>query len=344
MAASTNTQVIFIKRPTAMPVPAETFRVAHAAVPQPKDGQVLVRSLYLSLDPAMRGWMNDTRSYIPPVAIGDVMRAQVIAEVVTSTVGKFKKGDIVTGSAGWQEYAAMDAKELKHIPLPPGLSIPEAFCLLNMTGMTAYFGMLAVGKPKPGETVVVSGAAGATGSLAAQIAKAQGCRVIGIAGGAEKCRYLTEALGLDAAVDYRSPTFKKDLAAVTPNYIDVFFDNVGGDVLDAVLVRLAKGARIPLCGAISQYNTRSPRGPANYLTLIAQRATMQGFIVFDYAPEFRKAAEDLIRWHKEGKVKVAVHIVDGLTQAPEALLMLFTGKNQGKLLVRVAEPSTQSRL
>jgi NADPH-dependent curcumin reductase CurA len=178
----------------------------------------------------------------------------------------------------------------------------------------------------------------------AQIAKAQGCRVVGIAGGPEKCRYLIETLGLDAAVDYRSPTFKKDLAEATPNYIDVFFDNVGGDVLDAVLTRLAKNARIPLCGAISQYNTSKPRGPGNYLALISQRATMQGFIVFDYAHQYRKAIEDLVRWHQQGKIKVAVHIVDGLTQAPEALLMLFTGKNHGKLMVRVAEPSMRSHL
>ncbi|KAI8048690.1 hypothetical protein BDF22DRAFT_726826 [Syncephalis plumigaleata] len=339
-----NTQILFVKRPTANIIPNEVFRTVQTPIPKPAAGQILVRTLYLSLDPAMRGWMNNVRSYIPPMDLNTVMRGGAVAEVIESQSSKFKRGDIVTGFVGWQQYGVVDEKQASPLSIPRGLSIPEAFHLLSGTGMTAYFGLLDVGKPKAGETVVVSGAAGATGSLAAQIAKAQGCRVIGIAGGPEKCRYLTEELGLDAAVDYRSPTFFKDLIAVTPKYINVFFDNVGGDVLDAVLGRLAVGARIVLCGSISQYNTAKPQGPRNYMTLIAQRAKMEGFVVFDYEKQYPVAIKDLTRWQQEGKMKVSLHVVDGLEQAPEALLMLFNGKNRGKLLVKVGELSSSASL
>ncbi|RKP25266.1 oxidoreductase [Syncephalis pseudoplumigaleata] len=344
MTAVQNTQVLFVKRPEGSIVPQEVFRLTRSPRPTPAAGQVLVRSLYLSLDPAMRGWMNNTRSYIAPVELGAVMRGSVVAEVVESRADTFKPGDIVVGVIGWQQYAALDAQQLTLLPVPRGMSIPAAFHLLSITGMTAYFGLLDVGRPKAGETVVVSGAAGATGSITAQIAKLHGCRVVGIAGGAEKCRHLTEELGLDAAVDYRSPTFHKDLARATPSYINVFFDNVGGDVLDAVLGRLAKGARIVLCGAISQYNTRKVQGPRNYMTLISQTARMEGFVVFDYEKQYPQAMKELVRWQQEGKIKLSLHIVDGLEQAPDALLMLFNGKNKGKLLVKIAEPSSHAHL
>ncbi|RKP26440.1 putative dehydrogenase [Syncephalis pseudoplumigaleata] len=346
--AKENTQIRFVKRPTGLYDPADTFKVVKEPVPQPKDGQVLVRIIYLSLDPAMRGWMNDTRSYVPPVGINDVMRGSAVGEVVESKSDALKVGDIVTGTFGWQEYAAVDAKQAT--PWHPGSELPgvplsKAFTVLNMTGMTAYFGLLDVTDPQPGETVVVSGAAGATGSLVVQIAKIKGCRVVGIAGGEEKCRYLKEELGVDAALDYRSSTFKQDFAAATPDYVNVFFDNVGGDILDTVLGRLAKGARISICGAISQYNATEAeaRGPRNYTSLIAQRAKMQGFIVFDYADRYGEAAKEYIQWLKEGKLKVAVDIQeDGVTCAPEASLKLFKGGNKGKLLVKVgSEPGEQ---
>ncbi|KAI8048675.1 oxidoreductase [Syncephalis plumigaleata] len=339
--ASENTQIRFVKRPVGLYDPADTFKVVKEPVPQPKDGQVLVRVIYLSLDPAMRGWMNDARSYVPPVAIDDVMRGITVGEVVESKTDELKVGDLVTGTFGWQEYAVVNAKHATRLPLLPNVSIPEAFTVLSMTGMTAYFGLLDVTDPQPGETVVVSGAAGATGSLVVQIAKIKGCRVVGIAGGPEKCRYLTEELGADVAVDYRSSTFKKDFAAATPDYVNVYFDNVGGDILDAVLGRLAIGARISICGGISQYNAKEVQGPRNYLSLIGQRAKMQGFVVTDYAKRFPEAAKEYIQWLKEGKLKVALDIQEGgITCAPEVSLKLFNGSNTGKLLVKVgAEPN-----
>ncbi|KAI9592859.1 alcohol dehydrogenase zinc-binding domain protein [Syncephalis fuscata] len=322
-----NTQVRFVKRPVGLFDPADTFKIVKEPVPEPADGQVLVRIIYLSLDPAMRGWMNDARSYVPPVGINEVMRGGCVAEVVKSKADKLKAGDIVTGSFGWQQYAVVNAKDATRLPLVPNVSLPKAFTVLNMTGMTAYFGLLDVTDPQPGETVVVSGAAGATGSLVVQIAKIKGCRVIGIAGGAEKCQYLKDELGVDEAIDYRSSTFKKDLAAATPDYINVFFDNVGGDVLDAVLGRLAKGARISICGAISQYNATNVQGPRNYMSLIAQRAKMQGFIVFDYADRFEQQPKNT----SNGSLDIQE---GGITCAPEALLKLFNGGNKGKLLVK----------
>ncbi|RKP07525.1 putative zinc-containing alcohol dehydrogenase [Thamnocephalis sphaerospora] len=338
-----NTQVLLAKRPVGMIKPDEDFKIVKTPLPQPTEGQVLVRSIYLSLDPAMRGWMSDRRSYAPPVPLDSVMRGYVIGEVVESKSPKFQPGDLASGLIGWQEYAALDADTLNRIPPLSGSSLAEAFTILSITGMTAYFGLFEVGKPKAGDTVVVSGAAGATGGLVVQLAKLHGCRVVGIAGGPDKCRHLKETFGVDEALDYRLPSFKEDLAKATPDYINVYFDNVGGDILDAVLGRLALNARIAVCGAISQYNSTDPRGPANYINLIAQRATMQGFIVSDYHAQFGKAAVDLMQWYGEGKIKVPVDIQpDGVQVAPHALLKLFDGSNKGKLLVKVGHEPSES--
>lgn len=268
------------------------------------------------------------------------MRGQVIGQVVESTSDRFKPGAYVFCSLGWQEYGVMREKDLESIAIPdPSFPIELSLSLLGMTGMTAYFGLFDIGKPKPGETVVVSGAAGATGSLVGQMAKAHGCRVIGIAGGASKCRMLREDLGFDEALDYKDPGFAKALSHTVSQPhgkgVDVFFDNVGGPVLDTVLPRINRGARIVLCGAISQYNSEKPKGPAAYQVLISQRARMEGFIIFDYQDRFDEARKQLVTWHREGRLKVQLDIMDGLDKAPEGLLRLFNGSNTGKSLIRV---------
>jgi NADPH-dependent curcumin reductase CurA len=306
----------------------------------PADGEALVRNLYLSIDPTQRGWMaGDT--YLPAVKIGEVMRSFAVGEVAESRHPAFKPGQLVQGLFGWQDWAiARPGTPSSPTPVPAGVPVETAMSALGLTGITAYFGLLDVGRPKPGETVVVSGAAGATGSAAAQIARIAGCRVIGIAGGPEKCAYLTGDLGLDGAVDYRAGDVGKKLRELCPKGIDVFFDNVGGPVLDAVLAQLASRGRIVLCGGIAHYNDSRPSaGPANYLALVMKRGRMEGFIVLDYLPRAGEAVTAISGWLRDGRLKDRVDVVHGLENAPSALLRVFEGKNLGKQLVRVGAPT-----
>ncbi len=330
----TQTQILLRARPEGLPKDSD-FEIVSGPIPQLGPGEVLVRSIYLSLDPAMRGWMTDRPSYIPPVELGAVMRGLAIGEVVESKDPGFRPGQRVSGTVGWQQYAALPAKELTAVP--EGVALPLALGPLGMTGMTAYFGLLDVGEPRAGETVLVSGAAGAVGSLVGQIAKIQGCRAVGIAGSDEKCAWLTEELGFDAAVNYKkADSLPDDLSEACPNGVDVFFDNVGGQILELALARLNRRARVAICGAISIYNaTEPPPGPANYLSLLVNRARMEGFIVFDYHERYGEAARAIAGWIEEGKIQARFDIVDDLENAPQALLRLFDGSNTGKLMVRV---------
>lgn len=303
----------------------------------PGENEVLVKTLYLSLDPAMRGWMNEGKSYVPPVALGEVMRAGGLGKVLESKHPKFSPGDFVYGSLGIQEYATLDGKGLSKVD-PSVAPLPVYLGTLGMPGMTAYFGLLDIGKPQPGETVVVSGAAGAVGTVVGQIAKIKGCRVVGIAGGKQKCDYLTQTLGFDAAIDYKSEDVKKALREHCPKGVDVYFDNVGGDILDIVLTQLARKARIIICGAISQYNsTTGVKGPANYMSLLVNRASMTGMVVFDYADRYPEAGREMAGWLKSGQLKTREDIVNGLETFPETLLKLFSGENFGKLVIKVAD-------
>jgi NADPH-dependent curcumin reductase CurA len=296
-----------------------------------------VQNLYISLDPAMRGWMNDVRSYVPPVGLGEVMRAGGAGKVIASNDPGLAAGDIVTGGTGIQEYATLNARGLTKID-PALAPLPRYLGALGMPGLTAYFGLLSVCEPKEGETVVVSGAAGAVGSVAGQVAKIKGCRAVGIAGGPDKCRYLIDELGYDAAIDYKSDDVRRALRAACPDGVDIYFDNVGGEVLDLVLAQLARNARISICGAISQYNNTGPmRGPTNYMSLLVFHARMEGFVVSDYAAQFPEARREMAMWIGEGQLKAREHIVDGIEKFPETFLMLFNGENFGKLVLKVAD-------
>ncbi|HEY8740886.1 MAG TPA: NADP-dependent oxidoreductase [Candidatus Dormibacteraeota bacterium] len=322
-------------RPVGMPKRTDWDYVEEPA-PEPGDGEFLLRILYVSLDPAMRGWMNDVRSYVPPVGIGEVMRAGGVGRVVRSNNPRFAEGDHVSGTFGVQEYAVSDGRGVMKVD-PDLAPLPTYLGALGMPGMTAYFGLQDICKPQGGETVVVSGAAGAVGSVVGQIAKIKGCRVVGIAGGEEKCRWITEELGFDAAIDYKLGDVGGGLKQHCPQGVDVYFDNVGGEVLDAVLVRLARGARIALCGAISQYNSTGPaKGPSNYMMLLVARATMKGFLVFDYADKYGDAGREMAGWLATGKLKAKEDVVEGLETFPETLLKLFNGENIGKLVLKVA--------
>ncbi|MDA8017564.1 MAG: NADP-dependent oxidoreductase [Thermoanaerobaculia bacterium] len=341
-----NQQIRLIKRPEGLPN-VSIFESTSEPIPSPGDGEVLVRVVYLSLDPAMRGWMNDRKSYVPPVRLGDVMRGLTVGEVVESRAEGFSPGDRVSGILGWQQYGVAEAKDLHK--LPEGLPLPLFLGPLGMTGLTAYFGLLDIGLPKEGETVLVSGAAGAVGSVVGQIAKIHGCRVVGTAGTDEKCQWLTEELGFDIAINYKTVgrperTFLESLIGALrkacPQGVDVYFDNVGGDTLDAALSVLNRGARIPLCGGISQYNASETHGPRNYLSLLVNRARMEGFLVFDFADRYGEALQQLGQWVSEGKIKYRFEVVDGLAEAPSALLRLFDGSKKGKLMVQVGPVTT----
>jgi len=333
MSQPVNHQFKLARRPVGM-VQRSDFDYAAVPVAQPGDGEVLVKVLYISLDPAMRGWMNEGKSYIPPVGLGEVMRAGAVGRVVESRDPGISVGDHVVGMLGVQEYAVVRGKGLTKVD-PERAPLPVYLGTLGMPGMTAYFGLLEVGRPKPGETVVVSGAAGAVGQVVGQIAKIKGCRVVGIAGGSEKCAYL-RSLGFDAAIDYKSEDVRKALGEHCPKGVDVYFDNVGGEILDAVLTRLAMHARIVICGAISQYNEAKMKGPSNYMSLLVHRASMTGMVVFDYANRYREAALEMAGWMAAGQLKSREDIVEGLENFPEALLMLFKGENTGKLVLKVA--------
>lgn len=331
-----NRQFKLVARPVGM-VKRSDFEFTSVPVPVPGPGQVLIRVQYVSLDPAMRGWMNEGRSYIPPVALGEVMRAGTAGKVVASNNPAFAVGDYVAGWGGVQDYVVSDGKDITKVD-PRVAPLPVFLGTLGMPGMTAYFGLLEVGKPKEGDTVVVSGAAGAVGTVVGQVAKIKGCRVVGIAGGPDKCRWIVDELGFDAAIDYKSQDVNKALRELCPKGIDVYFDNVGGDILDAALARIARNGRIVVCGAISQYNNTTPvKGPSNYLSLLVNRASMTGMVVMDYTANFGTAVREMAGWMQAGKLKTREDIVDGLETFPETLLMLFKGENTGKLLIKVAD-------
>jgi len=332
---STNAQWRLAARPVGLPKPSDWQYVEEPA-PGPADGQFLVELQYLSLDPAMRGWMNDARSYVPPVGIGEVMRAGGIGRVVESRNSDYDVGDIVFGQFGIQSYAISDGRgvHLVDTALAPA---PVHLGALGMTGLTAYFGLLDIGRPEPGQTVLVSGAAGAVGSVVGQIARIKGCRAVGIAGGPEKCEWLTDELGFDAAIDYKRGDLRAQLREATPDGVDVYFDNVGGEILDEALRRLARGARVVICGAISQYNAEQPpSGPANYMQLLVMRASMTGFLVFDFAERYPEAIAQLARWLNAGELQSREDTVRaGIEQFPEVFLMLFRGENTGKLILQL---------
>ena len=331
-----NKQLILAKRPAGLP-DADTWRLEENAVPAPKAGEVLVRQHYISLDPAMRGWMDDRRSYVPPVGVGEVMRAGSVAEVIESEHPDFKVGDHLSGWGGVQQYVVTNGKGWHKVD--PGLApLPTFIGTLGMPGMTAYFGILEVGAIREGETVLVSGAAGAVGSVAGQIAKIKGCRVVGIAGGPLKCRYIREELGFDGAIDYKNEEIKTALKRECPEGIDVYFDNVGGDNLDIALTKLRRKARVLICGAISQYNNRSAiKGPSNYLSLLINRARMEGFLVTDYSQGFSKAALEMFGWIAAGKLKSREDVYEGIENFRETFMRLFSGEKLGKLVLKVSE-------
>ena len=341
LATLVNHQVRLAARPVGLPG-AECWQFTEEAVPEPAEGGLVVKVLALSLDPAMRGWMNEGKSYIPPVGIGEVMRAGGVGVVVASKNPAFAVGDHVTGSPGVQEYWALAADQfrrsgLARIDLRAG-TLTQWLNVLGMPGMTGYFGLMDVGQPKAGETVVVSGAAGAVGQTVGQMAKLKGCRVVGIAGGPAKCEWVVKELGFDACIDYKTGSVKDGLKEHCPAGVDIYFDNVGGEILDAVLARINRKARIIICGAISQYNNTTPvQGPKNYLSLLVNRARMEGIVVFDYADRYHLAVAEMASYLKDGRMKSKEDVVEGGVAAfPGALPMLFNGANFGKLVLQVS--------
>ena len=330
-----NTRYLLAARPDGLPT-ADAWRrdVEEVDADSLPDGHLLVEQHYVSLDPAMRGWMRNVRSYIPPVQIGEVMRAGSVGKVVASRHPSFEVGQTVTGMGGVQEYALTDGRGWVASPLPDEL-MPKALGLFGMTGFTAYFGLLDVGKPEAGQTVLVSGGAGAVGSVVGQIAKLKGCRVVGIAGGQAKCDYMTGELGFDAAVDYRGADTFRAIRKACPDGVDVYFDNVGGELLDYALACLAPRARVVICGAISQYNEKRMRGPSNYLSLLVNRATMQGFVVFDYARRYKEAIADFQTWMAAGQIRGEEDVYEGIDNFYDTFRRLFSGEKRGKLVLKV---------
>mgnify|MGYP006169722615 CR=1 FL=1 len=335
-----NQRIVLASRPVGAPTP-ENFRLEREALPDLAEGQVLLKTLYLSLDPYMRGRMSDAPSYAAPVEIGEVMTGGAVSRVERSLNPKFQEGDLVVGATGWQSHSISDGRAL--IPLPSGLPSPSmALGVLGMPGMTAYMGLMDIGQPQAGETLVVAAASGAVGSVVGQVAKIKGLNVIGVAGGADKCRYVVDELGFDACLDHKAEDFAEQLARACGDGIDIYFENVGGKVFDAVLPLLKPKARIPVCGLIAQYNaTEAPAGPDRMpllqRTLLTKRVRMQGFIVFDdYGDRHSEFFKAMAPWVREGKVKFREDVADGLEQAPEAFIGLLEGRNFGKLVVRVA--------
>ncbi|MBA2525323.1 MAG: NADP-dependent oxidoreductase [Pyrinomonadaceae bacterium] len=332
-----NKQIILVSRPTGRPA-MDNFATIDTEVPQPKDGEVLVRTRYLSVDPYMRGRMSDRKSYVDPFVVNEVMNGGVVGAVIESRSPAFKRDDMVTGQLPWQLYSVAGAGELRKVD--PNLApVTTALGVLGMPGLTAYFGLVDIGKPREGETLVVSGAAGAVGMTVCQIAKIKGCRVVGIAGSDEKNEYLEHELWVDSTINYKTTAdMRQALKDACPNGVDIYFDNVGGDVTDAVMPFINKAARIIVCGQISLYNLEQPDvGPRPQPYLLVKRALMQGFIITDYAPRFAEGVKQLGQWLGEGKMKYAENIVDGFENTPRAFLGLFNGENLGKQLVRVEE-------
>ncbi|MCJ1284084.1 hypothetical protein MMC26_003415 [Xylographa opegraphella] len=347
MASSTYQSIVLAERPKDKIIPGQTFSVKTYPVPTEadlKDRQVLVETLYLSLDPAMRGWLNDTRSYNPPVPIGGIMRGAVIGKVIASKSPKLATGSYVNAYAGWTELAILADKDCEPLQVPPEGRLTDALGVLGLTGLTAYFGILDVGAVKAGDFVVVSGAAGATGSVVGQIAKLKGATVLGIAGSDDKVAWL-KTLGFDDALNYKAADFGARFKAATGALIDVFFDNTGGEVLDLALSRAKPHARFVICGAISQYNAKEVQGPRNYTMIIAMRIRMQGFIVFDYADRYADARQELAGWLREGKLQRRETVLKGgLAVAEKGLLDLYEGVNTGKLLVEVKADEGRPRM
>jgi NADPH-dependent curcumin reductase CurA len=318
------------------------FEYRESPIPQPGDGEVLLRNLYLSFDPTQRGWMEDRESYLPPVQIGEVMRAGSVAQVVESRHPGFTRGQLVQTTGGWQDFLVTRpaAGILGLNPLPDGISPTQALGVLGVTGLTAYWGMLDLGLPKPGETVLVSGAAGATGSVAGQIARIKGCRVVGIAGGPDKCRWLMDQARFDAVIDYKGEDVDQRIAETCPDKVDVFFDNVGGPILEAALNHINMRARVVLCGGISGYNDTEPQpGPRNLMNLVIMRARMEGFIVIDYLGRSGEAVPDLLGWLASGDLVHQEDVQEGFDNIPATLNRLFTGQNTGKQLLKIADPA-----
>jgi hypothetical protein len=338
-----NRQWRLAKRPVGM-VQESDFELVSEPISDLADGEMLIRNLYLAFEPAMRGWLNDEKSYLPPVGIGEVMRASAVGQVAQSRHADYAEGDLVHGMFGWQEYVKTDGTPgpMGGVSrVPAGVEPYLVLSALGGTGLTAYFGMIDVGQPKEGDVVVVSGAAGATGSVAGQIARIRGAsRVIGIAGGAEKCRWLTEEARFTTAIDYKSEDVLTRLREECKDQIDVFFDNVGGDILDAALVNMRQGGRIALCGGISAYNEKElPPGPRNYMQLVIRRCTMQGFLLLDYFSRAGEAIGDLSKWIAEGELVHAEDIQEGFENTPKTFQRLFQGKNLGKQLLKLGDPS-----
>jgi NADPH-dependent curcumin reductase CurA len=329
---TSTTRVLLARRPTGAPVP-EDFRIVEEPLAPLADGQLRVRGQWLSLDPYMRGRMSDAKSYVKPVEIGGVMCGEVVGEVVESRHPGFAVGDLVGGDMGWQTVATSDGKGLRK--LMPGVPPEKQLSVCGMPGVTAWCGLLLIGEPKPGETVVVSGAAGAVGSVVGQIAKLKGCRAVGIAGGADKCRHAVEDLGFDACIDYKAGRLREDLKAATPDGIDVYFDNVGGEILDTVLARMNPFSRLPVCGLISQYNATEPYGLRNFRSVLVNRIKVQGFIVFDFAARYPEAVKELAGWWAAGKLKYRETVAQGIAAAPGAFIGMLGGANTGKQLVKL---------
>jgi NADPH-dependent curcumin reductase len=329
-----NRRVLLAARPQGLPT-EEHFAVDEQPVPEPEEGEFVVELSHISLDPAMRGWMRDTRSYVPPVELGEVMRAGGVGRVIASRHERFAEGDHVSGIFGVQTHAVSDGGGVRRVD-PALAPLPTHLGALGMTGMTAYFGLLDVGRPEAGQTVVVSAAAGAVGGVAGQIARVKGCRAVGIAGGEEKCRHVVEDLGFDACIDYKGGDVAGGLRDHAPEGVDVYFDNVGNPILDVVLTRIARGARVVICGAISQYNADRMQGPSNYMMLLVQRARMEGFVVFDYARRYKEAAAEIAGWLADGSITATEDVVPApVEEFPAVLRRLFDGDNIGKLVMEV---------
>lgn len=336
MPQRTNRQVRLRSRPSGIPQ-AEHFEIVEVPVPAPAEGQVLVRNVYLSVEPAMRGWVSAVANYSEPVALGAVMRALAVGRVEASRHPDFHPGDYVTGMFGWQDYAAVDGKAIERKVARTGLPVSTSLGVLGLNGLTAYFGLLDIGQPRSGETVVVSTAAGAVGSCVGQIARIKGCRSVGIAGGPDKVRLCREDFGYDAAVDYKAGDFEQALAAACPGGVDVYFDNTAGRISDSVMRRLNVGARVVVCGTASIASWDPiPQGPRVERHLLVKRARMQGFVIFDYANRFAEARAELEGWVRTGQVRYREEILDGIEEAPGSIAGLYRGENLGKRLIRIA--------
>ncbi len=333
--ATTNRQILLKSRPTGTPA-AENFELVRATAPEPRDGEVLLRTLFLSLDPYMRGRMNAGPSYATPAEIGKPMVGRTVAEVALSRHPRFAAGDVVSSDNGWQEYAVSNGSNLQKLDTQMVKPLSLALGLLGMPGMTAYSGLTEIGQPKPGETVVVSAASGAVGSVVGQLAKLRGCRAVGVAGGQEKTRYVVTTLGFDACVDHRGDHLTEQLAAACPNGVDVYFENVGGVTQRAVWPLLNNFARVPVCGMIAAYNDPNPQPGPDLRSVLTKRMTVRGFIVTDLAPKYPNAHAELAVWYRDGKIKYREDVVEGLEHAPEAFFGLLQGKNFGKLVIKVA--------